>query len=155
MIRKILSVGLVLIAVGCRNQQCSDKSDSVISFRESVVNIPDSVATAEQLVLKKKIENLICTKIQVENNRLNLAVGKDYFTARDIPSGYYYWIVEELEQTNTVIDKWEAEGTDMNLQTAVEDTRTQYREYIEAVGPDGISFGEFSRRKFQENLSLN
>lgn len=148
MIKKVLCIGLVLIAIGCHNQQNSDKVDSIISFRESVVNIPDSVATSEQLVLKKKIENLICTKIQVKNNRLALAVGKDYFTDQDIPLGYYYWIVEELKQTNTVIDKWEAEGTDIDLKTSLEDTRTQYREYIEAVGTDGISFEEFSRRKY-------
>ena len=82
----LLGIFLMMAVVSCNN---ASEKDPVIynpkSLKESVWTVADSVATPEQLAMKKKINEAIWDCIQVKDNRLVLAVGKDYFTKNGIP----------------------------------------------------------------------
>lgn len=96
------------------------------------MSIPDSIATSEQLVLKRKIEHVGIFKIRVNNNRLELTVGKDYFINNNIPIRYYKLINKDIKETNIGIDQLETDGVDIDVASVLEKDRRAYQAYIEA-----------------------
>lgn len=114
------------------------------SLNESVMSIPDSTATSEQLTLKRKIERVSFFKTQVKDNRLELTVGKEYFIDNDIPVRYYELINERIKETNAGIDQLEAEGINVDLAAGFEEERKAYEAYIEAFERSGISLEKFN-----------
>ena len=116
----------------CRSNNKDDIICNPISLAESVMSIPDSIATSEQLVLKRKIEHVGIFKIRVNNNRLELTVGKDYFINNNIPIRYYKLINKDIKETNIGIDQLETDGVDIDVASVLEKDRRAYQAYIEA-----------------------
>ena len=117
----------MMVVVSCNN---TSKKDPVIynpkSLKESVWTVPDSVATSEQLAMKKKLEQARIDCIQVKDNRLVLAVGKDYFTKNGIPEIYYDFFIESVKETNDGFDKWEKDGMKVDVNKLFEDAKKEY-----------------------------
>ena len=125
----LLGTLLMMVVVSCNN---TSKKDPVIynpkSLKESVWTVPDSVATSEQLAMKKKLEQAGYDCIQVKDNRLVLAVGKDYFTKNGIPEIYYDFFIESVKETNDGLDKWEKNGMKLNVDSLFQSAKKEYLE---------------------------
>lgn len=123
----LLGIFLMMAVVSCNN---TSKKDPVIynpkSLKESVWTVPDSVATSEQLAMKKKLNEMIWNCVQVKDNRLTLSVGKDYFRKNEIPEIYYDFTLESLKETNDGLDKWEKEGQKVDVNKLFEDAKKEY-----------------------------
>ena len=125
----LLGTLLMMVVASCNN---TSKKDPLIynpkSLKESVWTVADSVATPEQLAMKKKLEQARIDCIQVKDNRLVLAVGKDYFTKNGIPEIYYDFFIESVKETNDGFDKWEKDGMKLNVDSLFQSAKKEYLE---------------------------
>ena len=146
--KRIILYIVCLVGIGCMHIQNKSEYDLVQnpkSLKESVLSVPDSVATKRQLALKRKVEEVVYLKTQVIDNRLALSVDKKYFTKNNIPPRYYELIVDEFAETNIGLDKMESSGVPVvDLSKAVKRTADFYRQYLKEYKSTGISIEEFN-----------
>ena len=79
-------------------------------IEQTILAIPDSALTTEQIELKIKLLDVLNEEIYIEDNCQKLSVGKDDFEKRGIPSLYYDVILYQIEETNQTVKKWTEEG---------------------------------------------
>ena len=118
----------MMVVVSCNNTSKDPLIYNPKSLKESVWTVPDSVATPEQLAMKKKLNEAIWDCVQVKDNRLVLAVEKDYFTKNGIPEIYYDFFIESLKETNDGLDKWEKDGMKLNVDSLFQSAKKEYLE---------------------------
>jgi hypothetical protein len=122
----LLGIFLMMVVVSCNNTSKDPLIYNPKSLKESVWTVADSVATPEQLAMKKKLNEMIWNCVQVKDNRLTLTVGKDYFKKNEIPEIYYDFTLESLKETNDGLDKWEKEGLKVDVDKLFEDAKKEY-----------------------------
>lgn len=103
-----------IVAYGCQ------RYDGPRSIRESVLAVPDSIATSEQSRLKQTLKDIVFSKGAVENDKLILSVGRDYFIDRNISATYYDLIIQEFKETSRFINKLKKNGQYPTEQTDLE-----------------------------------
>lgn len=147
---RIILFVVYLASIGCLYGQNKSEHNIVynpISLKESVMSIPDSVATKKQLILKRKVEEIMYLKTCVVNNRLALSVDNEYFVKNKIPLRYYELIMESLAETNAGLDRMEADRIPIgDLLKSLERTAALYRQYQKEYKSTGISIEEFNKR---------
>ncbi len=122
----LLGIFLMMVVASCNNTSKDPLIYNPKSLKESVWTVADSVATPEQLAMKKKLNEMIWNCVQVKDNRLTLTVGKDYFKKNEIPEIYYDFTLESLKETNDGLDKWEKEGMKVDVNKLFEDAKKEY-----------------------------
>lgn len=151
---------LILVLVGCSKQKqmddAGDAANRLMPLTEFIM-IPDSVATAEQLALLKKIEKVSVCKIEARDSIIVLSVGRDYFIENGIPAEYYDSMLAEIDSTNAFMAKMRQEARaahaimePLHLAADLEENKRNYEEYLAAVGEDSISYREYCRIKFEK-----
>ena len=121
----LLGIFLMMVVASCNNTSKDPLIYNPKSRKESVWTVADSVATPEQLAMKKKLNEMIWNCVQVKDNRLTLTVGKDYFKKNEIPEIYYDFTLESLKETNDGLDKWEKEGQKVDVDKLFEDAKKE------------------------------
>ena len=103
---------LLLSFVGCTKPSDTSLSSDEYQklLKQTILPIPDSTLTKEQIELKIKLFDVLNEKMYVEDNCQKLSVGKDEFEKRGIPPLYYDVILYQMEETNLVVKKWLGEG---------------------------------------------
>ncbi|MBD5366600.1 MAG: hypothetical protein HDR82_06275 [Bacteroides sp.] len=136
-IQSILAgVVISLVAVSssaCQNNNQVEKAEKVfepVPLNELVTAVPDTIASPEQLALKRKIEHIIYFKTVVKDNHFELTVDKDYFIQNDIPLTYYDLLVENLEANNKLADELKSQGHELNVAEMFEESKKEYEAYI-------------------------
>ena len=86
------------------------------------------ISRPDEKTMKKKLEQARFDCIQVKDNRLVLAVGKDYFTKNGIPEIYYDFFIESVKETNDGFDKWEKDGMKLNVDSLFQSAKKEYLE---------------------------
>ena len=83
------------------------------TLSESVLVIPDSLASSEQLSLKQSIQSLFAggKHLEMHGGKLTLLVDADTLKEYGIPSSYLGIIEESIEQTSNSLSEWIEEGT--------------------------------------------
>ena len=105
-----LFIGIILF-IGCTPQSEKGLSPSEYQalLEQTVLPIPDSALTAEQMEVKIKLLDIIYTHICIEDNCQKLPVGKDLFEKEGLPAIYYDVTQYQIEESNEAIKKWMAE----------------------------------------------
>ena len=100
--KKMLLLFIIASCWGCTN--VSNKSLSASEYqdllKQTILPIPDSLLTDEQIHLKIKLLDLLCQHVYVEDNCQKLAIDKKMFEKESIPTIYHDVIKYQLEQTN-------------------------------------------------------
>ncbi len=113
--KKIIIPFVILISgmSGCINPQEKQESvqwDGPQHILESVLAVPDSVATPEQLALKQALGDIVWEYMIVKNNRLVLTADRAVFIERGIPPSYFDICQTSVEEMNDGLDRWEKES---------------------------------------------
>ncbi len=124
----LLGTLLMMVVVSCNNTSKDPLIYNPKSLKESVWTVADSVATPEQLAMKKKLNEMIWNCVQVKDNRLTLSVEKEYFKKNEIPEIYYDFTLESLKETNDGFDKWEKDGMKLNVDSLFQSAKKEYLE---------------------------
>lgn len=154
---------LFISLMSCSNEKQNDvmETDAVENSQENKLDelfvIPESTLTAEQLELKKKIEQVyIYHTIANGPDKMELDVGSDYFIENGIPVVYYDLLKTRLENNYEIITKVrkETESTHgvfySDVAADIKDNKRQYSQYLNEVGSDSISYHEWQRRKAEQ-----
>lgn len=80
-------------------------------MKQTILPIPDSILTNEQLGLKIKLSDIIFKEMYIEENCQKLSITKEYFERESIPSIYYDIIEYQIAETNECIKRWIAEDS--------------------------------------------
>lgn len=127
-------IGMIaLCSSACQSNDQVEKAEKVfepIPLNQLVTAVPDTIASPEQLALKRKIEHIAYFKTVVKDNHLELTVDKDYFIQNDIPLTYYDLLVETLEANNKLADELKSQGHELNVAEMIEESRKEYNAYI-------------------------
>lgn len=111
MLKIIFFVAVFLTGCRCTSSSLQLSSNEYQELlKQTILPIPDSTLTKEQIELKIKLFDVLNEKIYVEDNCQKLSVGKDEFEKRGIPSLYYDVILYQIEETNLAVKKWLGEG---------------------------------------------
>ena len=143
----LAGVVISLVAVSssaCQNNNQVEKAEKVfepVPLNELVSAVPDTIASPEQLALKRKIEHIVYFKTVVKDNHFKLTVDKDYFIQNDIPLTYYDLLVENLEANNKLADELKSQGHELNVAEMFEESKKEYEAYIK----------EFDKSTTEEN----
>ena len=125
--------GVVVTLVGCGRNK-GDVPFKFDSWKETVMAIADEEATPEQLALKRKIQNVIVSYVDIVDDRLCLNVGRDYFEKNDIPTAYYDLMTEEFAQTNEAFARMlETQDVEVDVAAALEKAKEELRHRIESA----------------------
>lgn len=129
-----VAIGLIALCnSGCQNNDQVEKAEKVfepVPLNELVSTVPDTIASPEQLALKRKIEHIAYFKTVVKDNHLELTVDKDYFIQNDIPLTYYDLLVDNIEANNKLVDELKSQGHELNVAEMIEESRKEYNAYI-------------------------
>ena len=100
--KKILIALFVVLLAGCNHT--ANKTISHEEYQEllkqTILLIPDSLLTKEQLQLKIKVLDFMNQHTYIENNCQKLSVGKESFEKEGIPAFYYDVIQYQMKETN-------------------------------------------------------
>ena len=101
----------ILLFIGCtpQNENKLSPSEYQALLEQTVLPIPDSALTAEQMEIKIKLLDICHTHICIEGNGQKLSVGKDLFEKEGLPAIYYNVLQYQIEESNEAIKKWMAE----------------------------------------------
>ena len=86
--RKVLILFIVTLFIGCNNKPLSSDEYQEL-LKQTILPIPDSLLTKEQLQLKIKLLDLFNQHISVENNCQKLSIEKKHLEKEGIPTIYY------------------------------------------------------------------
>lgn len=110
--KKVLILFIITLFIGCNNT--SNNSLSFDEYQElleqTILPIPDSLLTKEQLQLKIKVLDFINLHTYIENNCQKLSVGKESFEKEGIPAFYYDVILYQMKETNECVKEWIESG---------------------------------------------
>ena len=111
MLKIIIFVAVLLTGCRCTSSSLQLSSNEYQELlKQTILPIPDSTLTKEQIEFKIKLLDVLNEKIYVEDNCQRLSVGKDELEKRGIPSLYYDVILYQMEENNETVKKWSEEG---------------------------------------------
>lgn len=102
------------------------------ALKQTILIIPDSLLTCEQLELKIRLLDIIYEKVYVEDNNIKLSAEKELFKQSGIPSLYYDVINYQLEETSSAVKKWKSEQSNLlglDLGTLLQEAKERYWTY--------------------------
>lgn len=124
---------VIILAIACI--ACTKPSNDIISeseykelLQQTILVLPDSSLTTEQIELKIKLCDLLFQHTYIENNCLKLSADKSKFEQEGIPNIYYDIIKYQLEETSTGIKMLLKEFPDksMNIEEDLKNCKEQY-----------------------------
>lgn len=98
--RKIIVYIMIVTFISCQSNKQEDKMLPLLDNYEYVHFIPDSTATAEQLVLKYKIAELMVSHLKNEDGLFKFNLTKEEMIAKGIPEPYYNVILNNITEMN-------------------------------------------------------
>ena len=99
------------------------------ALKQTILTIPDSLLTCEQIELKIRLLDIIYKNAHVENNNLKLSAEKELFKQNGIPNVYYYVINYQFDETSSAVKKWQSEQPilqGINLETLLQEAKERY-----------------------------
>lgn len=124
---------VIILAFACI--ACTKPSNDIISeseykdlLQQTILVLPDSSLTTEQIELKIKLCDLLFQYTDIENNCLKLSADKSKFEQEGIPNIYYNIIKYQLKETSIGIKMLlkEFPGKSLNIEEDLRDCKEQY-----------------------------
>ena len=101
----LLTTGMLL--TGCAKSGSSDWQHPA-TYQESVLALPDSATTPEQLAFKEKLRDfaMIPGMIEIEGHRLVVKASEEDFNKQGIDPIYKKYLQMSLDESNDGIEQW-------------------------------------------------
>ena len=99
------------------------------ALKQTILIIPDSLLTCEQLELKIRLLDIIYENVYVEDNNIKLSAEKELFKQSGIPSVYYDVINYQLEEASSAVKRWKSEQSNLlgiDLETLLQEAKERY-----------------------------
>ena len=128
--RKVLILFIVTLFIGCNNKPLSSDEYQEL-LKQTILPIPDSLLTKEQLQLKIKLLDLFNQHISVENNCQKLSIEKKHLEKEGIPTIYYDVLQYQVKETNRCIKEWIESGEfpiELNQDSLFNEYLVRYKE---------------------------
>lgn len=112
------------------NELSRDEYDKAL--KQTILIIPDSLLTCEQLELKIRLLDIIYENVYVEDNNIKLSAEKELFKQSGIPSVYYDVINYQLEEASSAVKRWKSEQSNLlglDLGTLLQEAKERYWTY--------------------------
>ena len=109
------------------NELSRDEYDKAL--KQTILIIPDSLLTCEQLELKIRLLDIVYENVYVEDNNIKLSAEKELFKQSGIPSVYYDVINYQLEEASSAVKRWKAEQSNLlgiDLETLLQEAKERY-----------------------------
>ena len=105
----LLTIGMLF--AGCAKSGPSDWHHPQ-TFEESVLALPDSAATPEQLAFKEKLRDFAMKPgmIEIEGHRLVVKASEEDFNKQGIDPIYKKFLQMSLDETNDGAEQWLKDG---------------------------------------------
>ena len=125
-----LLVLVVLYACDVNTNSTNDQTPK--SWAETVMAIPDDMATPDELKLKNTVLKVIGEGVAVENNQFVLTLDKKHFKNCGIPEVYYDLLEKELIETNRALETMMKEQ-DIDLKGALVDFKVNLTKHLQQL----------------------
>ena len=125
--KRVLLIVLAFVVFSCTEAGKVISEEQYLEYlNQSYRVIPDSLMTDEQKRIREEEMLIVKSFIAVDDGKLILTIGREYYSEHNIPEYYYDLACYEIHQDNELIAKLNEELDDSNkidVQKLVDDIR--------------------------------
>lgn len=127
--RIIALLCLSIFLSACNEGKIIPKEQYDAYIKQLGFDLPDSLKTPEQRLIKEKMVEVYLSKTEVRNNQMYLTVDRDYFVEQGLPAVCYDIALFEHSQSNKVIKEVnKTYGSVVDLEEVLKEAKAEFLE---------------------------